>query len=214
MTQPQLNVGIAFNAFEPVSGRPAEQLSEESVADVAAEVNASVRKIGYAVSVIPLQRSFVQFIRRVKELNVDVLVNLCEGFYGRPQWESNVAATFELMHLTFTGNNSRTLTVCQDKHRYEVLVAEVDGKVAGFVAYEVREKEGAGEVVLVAVHPDYQNRDVGTQLNEGALQALRAAGMRLAVVETGGDASHAPARRSYEKAGYTALPLVRYYKAL
>jgi hypothetical protein len=30
----------------------------------------------------------------------------------------------------------------------------------------------------------------------------------------GGDPSHAPARRSYEKAGYTGLPLVRYYKAL
>jgi len=123
MTQPQLNVGIAFNAFEPVSGRPAEQLSEESVAEVAGEVNASVRKLGYAVSVIPLQRSFVQFIRRVKELNVDVLVNLCEGFYGRPQWESNVAATFELMHLTFTGNNSRTLTVCQDKHMAKAILS-------------------------------------------------------------------------------------------
>ena len=39
-------------------------------------------------------------------------------------------------------------------------------------------------------------------------------GMKLAEVGTGGDPSHAPARRSYEKAGYTALPLVRYYKDL
>ena len=36
----------------------------------------------------------------------------------------------------------------------------------------------------------------------------------LDIVGTGGDASHAQARKSYEKAGYTALPLVRYYKAL
>ena len=36
--------------------------------------------------------------------------------------------------------------------------------------------------------------------------------MKLATVDTGGDGIHAPARRSYEKAGYTALPLVRYYK--
>jgi hypothetical protein len=38
--------------------------------------------------------------------------------------------------------------------------------------------------------------------------------MQLAVVGTGGDEGHAPARRSYEKAGYTGLPLMRYYKAL
>ena len=38
--------------------------------------------------------------------------------------------------------------------------------------------------------------------------------MEMAEVMTGGDPGHAPARRSYEKAGYTPLPLVRYYKAL
>ncbi|WP_239945797.1 MULTISPECIES: GNAT family N-acetyltransferase [unclassified Streptomyces] len=38
--------------------------------------------------------------------------------------------------------------------------------------------------------------------------------MTLASTWTGGDPGHAPARRTCEKAGYTALPLVRYYKAL
>jgi len=31
---------------------------------------------------------------------------------------------------------------------------------------------------------------------------------------SGGDESHAPARKSYEKAGHTGLPLVPYYKDL
>ena len=38
--------------------------------------------------------------------------------------------------------------------------------------------------------------------------------VELVEVGTGGDEGHAPARRSYEKAGYTPLPLVRYYKRL
>ena len=38
--------------------------------------------------------------------------------------------------------------------------------------------------------------------------------MDLAVAATGGDPGHAPARRSYEKSGYTALPLVRFYRAV
>ena len=36
----------------------------------------------------------------------------------------------------------------------------------------------------------------------------------LAVVGTGGDPGHAPARRVYEKVGFVGLPLVRYYARL
>jgi hypothetical protein len=43
---------------------------------------------------------------------------------------------------------------------------------------------------------------------------MRSAGMRLAMIGTGGDPGHAPARRTYEKAGYTPLPAVNYFKAL
>jgi len=102
---------------------------------------------------------------------------------------------------------------CLDR-KTGVLVAEVNGQVVGFVAYQNHESDKTGEVMLLAVHPDYQNRDIGTGLNIAALEEMKASGMMMAVVGTGGDPSHAPARRSYEKAGYTGLPLVRYYKTL
>ena len=105
-------------------------------------------------------------------------------------------------------------TTCNNKEKVNVLIAEVDGGVVGFVAYEFHEKDETGEVILLAVHPDYQNLGIGTELNIVALEKMAAAGMKMAVVGTGGDDAHAPARRSYEKAGYTALPLVRYYKDL
>lgn len=103
--------------------------------------------------------------------------------------------------------------VCNDEN-IATWVAEVDGKVVGFVAYELNDNNKIGEVQLLAVHPEYQNHGIGTELNTFALQKLKESGMKLAVVGTGGDEGHAPARRSYEKAGYTALPLVRYYKDL
>jgi GNAT superfamily N-acetyltransferase len=104
--------------------------------------------------------------------------------------------------------------VLKDSAKYTVWVAEVGGAVVGFIAYVLNSDEKTGEVDLLAVHPDYQNQDIGTDLNNFALGKMREAGMRLAVVGTGGDPGHAPARRSYEKAGYTGLPLVRYYKDL
>jgi len=103
--------------------------------------------------------------------------------------------------------------VCLDEDQ-EVWVATIDDIVVGFIAYTLNHEKKEGEVYLLAVHPDHQNRGIGTDLNLFALEKMRKRGMRLAVVGTGGDPGHAPARRSYEKAGYTPLPLVRYYKAL
>jgi GNAT superfamily N-acetyltransferase len=105
-------------------------------------------------------------------------------------------------------------TVCKEGEKTVLWVAEVDGRVVGFLAYELNLKDSVGEVQLLAVHPEYQNLGIGTQLNNFALKKMKDSGMKMAKVETGGDPSHAPARRSYEKAGYTALPLVRYFKDL
>jgi hypothetical protein len=38
--------------------------------------------------------------------------------------------------------------------------------------------------------------------------------MRVAMVSTGGDPGHAPARRVYEKAAFTLQPSAQYFKAL
>jgi ribosomal protein S18 acetylase RimI-like enzyme len=111
------------------------------------------------------------------------------------------------------GQKEAIETVCRDGEKTTVWVAEAEGMVVGFVAYTLNEDQ-TGEVQLLAVHPAYQNRGIGTELNVFALQKMKESGMVMAKVETGGDSSHAPARRSYEKAGYTALPLVRYFKDL
>ena len=102
---------------------------------------------------------------------------------------------------------------CTDE-KINTWVAVVDGNVVGFVAYGLDQESKTGTVRLIAVHPEHQNHGIGTELNTFALRKLADGGMQLAVVGTGGDKGHAPARRSYEKAGYTALPLVRYYKDL
>jgi GNAT superfamily N-acetyltransferase len=95
-----------------------------------------------------------------------------------------------------------------------VVVADDDGRPVGFAAYSADEESRTGVIDMVAVHPDHQGQGIGTALTEHAFTALRAAGMRTAMVETGGDPGHAPARRTYEKAGATLLPIARYFTAL
>ena len=104
--------------------------------------------------------------------------------------------------------------VFRDRDKFIVWLAELDGTIAGFIVYFLDIQERVGEVDLLAVHPKYQNLGIAEELNNLVLEKMKKSGMKLAVVGTGGDPGHAPARRSYEKAGYTALPLVRYYKVL
>lgn len=119
-------IAIVFNAYEPRPAGSGERLSEESVADMAREAQGAIQGLGYDVTVIPLQRSLLNFLGRVREVNPDALVNLCEGFYGRPQWEANVAGIFELLGLTFTGNASKTLAFCQNKHKAKAVLRSCD----------------------------------------------------------------------------------------
>src|SRR5215212_6800892 len=92
-------------------------------------------------------------------------------------------------------------------------VAEAARGVVGFVAAKLHPERQIGEIWMLAVDPDEQGRGIGTALTEVATGWLREAGMTVAMVETGGDSGHAPARRVYEKAGYTLLPVARYFKA-
>jgi ribosomal protein S18 acetylase RimI-like enzyme len=95
----------------------------------------------------------------------------------------------------------------------EAWVAEVDGRVAGFVALHSLDAT-TGEIHMVAVDPALQRHGVGRALTEQATTRLRERGSSIAMVETGGDPGHAPARALYEHCGYTPLPSVRYFRTL
>jgi ribosomal protein S18 acetylase RimI-like enzyme len=96
-----------------------------------------------------------------------------------------------------------------------VWVDEAGASAVGFVAVEFDHPERSmGEISMLAVDPDHQGRGIGTALTGFTLDRLKDAGMTVAMVETGGDPGHAPARRVYEKAGYTLLPIARYFKNL
>jgi len=96
----------------------------------------------------------------------------------------------------------------------KVWVGEIDGNVVGLVTQKIDPASKVGEIHFLAVHPDFQNKGIGTALIAFVFEELRAEGMCIAMVSTGGDLSHGPARRTYEKAGFCPLPIFNYYKKL
>ncbi|WP_026119198.1 GNAT family N-acetyltransferase [Nocardiopsis ganjiahuensis] len=100
-----------------------------------------------------------------------------------------------------------------DAEEVRAWVAVTD-RIAGFATVRLDHGERVGELHMLAVDPDQQERGVGSALIEAAEGFMREEGMRVALVSTGGDPGHAPARVAYESAGYTAMPAVNYFKAL
>jgi len=103
---------------------------------------------------------------------------------------------------------------CTDEDR-DVFVAVADARPVGFVAVALNAfHERMGAIDIIGVDPDFQRRGVSSRLTEFAAEHMRRSGMDIAVVETGGDPGHAPARSAYETAGFTLLPIARYFRLL
>ena len=97
----------------------------------------------------------------------------------------------------------------------ELLVACLDGQPIGFAALTFDPVQAIGEIVITAIDPAHSGQGHGTTLNLAALSRMKQRGMRVATVGTGGDPSHAAARRTYEKAGFSkVIPNLVYYQAL
>ena len=94
-------------------------------------------------------------------------------------------------------------------------VTELDGKIAGFIYYAYDEKTKIGTIGNNAVSGNFRGRGIGPSQYEFVFDLLRKQGAAAVRVTTGADEAHAPARRAYEKAGFSeSLSSVTYYKKL
>ena len=95
---------------------------------------------------------------------------------------------------------------------FVVFVATEGAHVAGFTALRLHEADRMGEIYMIAVDPGHQRKGVGKALTDHALAWFRGRGMTTAMVETGGDPGHAPARSTYEAAGFRLFPVAKYFR--
>lgn len=104
-------------------------------------------------------------------------------------------------------------SVCADVET-RVWTASEGSQTIGFVAVKLHSDERLGEIYMIAVDPKSQRRGVATALTKHALAWFKESGMTTVMVDTGGDPGHAPARRTYESAGFRPFPIARYFKKL
>jgi len=174
-------IGIAYNLYVPIALHLNEKLSEETIEEMAQQAYEAVLSLDYPAVLIPLKESFMGFLRRIQEVKPQVIINFCESFCDRPQWEANIAAAYELLEIPFTGNGSRALTICQDKFQAKSILAAhglptakarlvtVVDQVVG-LRFPLIVKPNAEDASL-GVYPDSVVRD-GKSLRERAQKIL------------------------------------------
>lgn len=135
-------------------------------------------------------------LAEVVELSVRVWVPVFDSLYtalGGPMFALQFPEGWEA---------AQRAAVAQVAGTPHVWVAEDERAVAGFVAVGLDRATRVGEIVMVAVDPVRQRRGVGRALTGFAVEWMREQGMTVGMVDTGGDPGHAPARRTYERAGF------------
>ena len=96
----------------------------------------------------------------------------------------------------------------------EIWLAMESDSLVGFVGAALHQEDQMGEVTIIAVSPDHQQRGIGKSLLEFAESYIKEKGMNMVMIETVGDSGHEPARRAYESQGYVQWPVARYFKEL
>jgi GNAT superfamily N-acetyltransferase len=94
------------------------------------------------------------------------------------------------------------------------LVAIKEGAVLGWVGIRLHPEDRMGESYGPAVDPERQRRGVGKALITFALEQVRAAGMAIAMVETGTDPVRSVSRATYERFGFERWSVARYFREL
>ncbi|WP_300018298.1 GNAT family N-acetyltransferase [Pseudonocardia sp.] len=157
-------------------------------------------------------------IRPFATRNLDAVVDLSlrawEPVFASVADVLRGSGVYEAQHPDWRHTQREAVERACGAEHVHVWVADVEDTVAGFTAMQLHEPDRMGEIHMLAVDPSHQRRGVASALTSFAVRWIADRGMTTAMVETGGDPGHAPARATYERAGFTALPTVKYFRTV
>jgi GNAT superfamily N-acetyltransferase len=123
-------------------------------------------------------------------------------------------AAYRHLHPDWRVTQRRAVEEACTSSAMQTWVAIAEAAPIGFVVAKYHADAAMGEIYMVAVDPASQRRGVAIAFMTVAADVLKRRGAAVLMVDTGGDPGHEPARRTYERAGFRALPVVRYFRML
>lgn len=127
-----------------------------------------------------MREAVLRPLRRADRAEIERIVRATGAFH-----EDEVAVAMELVDADASEG-------------YRFVVAEVEGKVAGYACFGATPLTlGTWDLYWIAVDPRMQGRGIGRELMNAVESAVRAEHGRIILIETGGKASYGATRSAY-----------------
>lgn len=157
-------------------------------------------------------------IRPCKPEDLEVIMDIGQRAWTQIRAMSQEALGDELyaqLHPDPENEKGKQIAIHAEKYPDWTWVCEANGQRIGFITFVIDLEQGVGEILNNAVDPEAGLKGVGQFMYRAVLNRFRAEGLSCAKVETGLDEAHAPARRAYERAGFThSLDQITYFRKL
>ncbi len=88
-------------------------------------VEHSLGKIGWEVLKIDINNDIQGMVADIHKSRADVIFNLCESIFGRPEFEMNIVTLLELLKAPYTGSPPLALGLCLNKYNYRFFLKDM-----------------------------------------------------------------------------------------
>ena len=148
---------------------------------------------------------------KIREIKADDIIELKMVISANELFPADMLD--EMMSSYFNGENNNELWLTYEEEK-AITKSGVQSAIA--IAYIAPEKmtEGTSNLYLIAIHPDFQGKGIGSLMLEYIEEKLREKGDRILLVETSGLDSFKQTRNFYRKCGYEEEARIReFYQA-
>ena len=157
-----LKVAVLYNLYERLQkGEEKDYVAEDAIVEEIGAVEKGVRVLGHECYVMAIQGEIYPVIHWLKEIQPDVVFNLCESVYGNACWEMNIPALLDLFQIPYTGSPPLTLGLCLDKGKVKDILNSQGILTPRYKVFDRGFKPMKGNVFPIIVKPLHEDGSLG-----------------------------------------------------
>jgi len=162
MGGPRLRVVLLYNLLERLEkGEEKDILAEDAIIEEIGAVEEALCSLGHQCIVMAIRDEIHTVIHWLKEIQPDIVFNLCESVYGKTCWEMNIPALLDLFRISYTGSSPLTLGLCQDKGKVKDILLSQGILTPRYKTFDRGVSHIRGNIFPIIVKPLHEDGSLG-----------------------------------------------------
>ena len=160
-----IKVALLYNLLERLEkGEEKDILAEDAILEEIGAVEEAIRFLGHQCFVMAIRDEIHTVIHWLKEIQPDVVFNLCESVYGNACLEMHIPALLDLFRIPYTGSSPLTLGLCQDKGKVKDILNSHGILTPRYKIFDDEIGHLKGNVFPIIVKPLHEDGSLGISI--------------------------------------------------